>query len=72
MVRIDAFMVPAPMSSLAHAHHWTTTSRHRTSLGVVAYGHCACGRWRVNRDSTVHAEQTLAVTSAGSPLQRLN
>ncbi len=60
------------MSTLTHAHHWTTRSRHRTSQGVVAYADCVCGRWRVNRDSTVHAEQTLAVTSAGSPLRRLH
>ncbi len=60
------------MSTLAHTHHWTTRSWHRTSQGVVAYGHCACGRWRVNRDTTAQVDQTLAVTSAGSPPHRLN
>lgn len=52
------------MSTLTHAHHWTTRSRHRTSQGVVAYADCVCGRWRVNRDTTAQVELTLAVTSA--------
>ncbi|TCC24727.1 hypothetical protein [Kribbella speibonae] len=52
------------MGTSAHTHRWTTRSRHRTSQGVVAYGHCACGRWRVDRATTAQVEQTLAVTSA--------
>ena len=57
------------MNTLAHVHQWMTRSQHRTSQGVVAYGYCACGRWRVNRGTTAHVEQTLAVTSAGPELR---
>jgi hypothetical protein len=60
----------AQMSAGIHAHHWTTRSRHRTSQGVITYDQCACGRWRVQRDNTDLARQTLAVTSAGSPPDR--
>ncbi|GAA4964645.1 hypothetical protein WHI96_02535 [Pseudonocardia tropica] len=28
-------------------HEWETTSRHRTSDGVVRYQRCHCGTWRV-------------------------
>jgi hypothetical protein len=52
----------APTTARIHAHHWTTKSRHRTSQGVVAYDQCNCGRWRVQRETTALARQTLAVT----------
>lgn len=51
----------APLSILTHAHHWTTKSRHRTSQGTIGYQHCTCGRWRIDRDTTVHAPETVAV-----------
>ncbi|TCC50728.1 hypothetical protein E0H75_11125 [Kribbella capetownensis] len=67
-----AFVIPAPMSILTHAHQWTTRSRHRTSEGVVGYDHCTCGRWRVHCETTAHDHQTLFITSAASPLDQLN
>ena len=30
-----------------HQHQWTVESRHRTSVGVVAYHSCACGARRI-------------------------
>ena len=30
-----------------HQHQWTVESRHRTSVGVVAYHRCACGARRI-------------------------
>jgi hypothetical protein len=30
-----------------HQHRWTVESRHRTSVGVVAYHRCACGAHRI-------------------------
>jgi hypothetical protein len=49
------------MRAVTHTHHWTTKSRHRTSQGTIGYQHCTCGRWRIHRDTTVHAPETVAV-----------
>lgn len=60
------------MSAVPHGHRWTTRSRHRTSQGMISYQFCGCGRWRVHRTTgdPGPVRQTLAVTSAGSPLDR--
>lgn len=57
-----------PMITISHTHRWATTSRHRTSEGVVAYEHCDCGRWRIRRDLTVGVEQTLVIAPADTKI----
>ena len=52
------------MDSHQHVHDWTTTSRHGTSEGAIAYERCRCGQWRVRRGTSVRAEQTLMLTRA--------
>jgi hypothetical protein len=60
----NAIMITTAMNPGTHDHHWTPKSRHRTSEGAVRYEQCACGQWRVCRDTTVQVGQTLALSPA--------
>jgi hypothetical protein len=53
-------MITTTTRSGAHDHQWVPRSRHRTSEGAVRYERCACGQWRICRDTTVQVGQTLA------------
>ncbi|WP_308817721.1 hypothetical protein [Pseudonocardia alni] len=47
-------------------HEWETTSRHRTSDGVVSYQRCRCGAWRIRlRPDRAGAPRTLAPAERG-------
>ena len=53
-----------------HQHQWTVESRHRTSVGVVAYHRCACGARRIveyERGSPTVISHSLRSLPAGRP-----